>query len=566
MGVSVLNFDTFDPDAAARFASQVQNQSQGAPAAPPANQSVAPPDFANMSTGSPAVPDAAAVASSSPPVTPPIAGVTPGTTIPEQGAAQPAAPAAPAGPGLSPQAQSLVDAADRVMGQLGHPTSMSQTTRNNSTTITPGRPLANVNAEIGREAAAGQNVDNAVLAHGQAQDQRAEAANVELQRGAQGSVERNTLAAEAAKREQEDAAARVSQLQADLKANDESMDPGHLVKSMSTGVKIGTTILAALSGAFAAALGQGNANPVLGAINKQIDTDIERQKAEISSGHIRIGNQISEFMRKGYDADAAEKLARDRIESGVQQLTQLESQRVGAAGSNADAAQLLTTQLGAQRQQRADDLLATTETKTQTSHGSVTETKETSGVQGGADALIKGIKADLDVHEMLRSGLTRPEFDAQAEKVATKAEKVQQLKAAALDAAKATGLTVTTDASGRQVLSGTPNSGSRIMGVGKVIPSFGTTDQRDAANNAFARLEEAGKGFLGKGQGERNFTFSNDASIVGQLQDVFDIANSAEQGITAGYSPFVVQAYKRASGQSSGAPTVGDAAPGVKVR
>lgn len=555
MGVSVLNFDTFDPDAAARFASQVQNQSQGAPAAPPANQSVAPPDFANMSTGAPAVPDAAAVASPSPPVTPPIAGVTPGTTMPEQGAAQPAAPAAPAGPGLSPEAQSLTANADRILGQLGHPTSMSQTTRSNSTTVAPGRPIANVNAEIGREAAAGQNVDNAVLAHGQAQDQRAEAANVELQRGAQGSVERSTLAAEAAKREQDDAAARVAQLQADLKANDESMDPGHLVKSMSTGVKIGTTILAALSGAFSAALGQGNANPVLGVINKQIDTDIERQKAEIASGHIRIGNQISEFMRKGYDADAAEKLARDRIESGVQQLTQLESQRVGAAGANADAAQLLTTQLGAQRQQRADDLLATTETKTQTSRGSVTETKNTTGAQGGVDAVIKAMKEGRDLHQMLQSGLTQPEFDAQSEKLAGKAEKVNAFKNSVEAAARAAGLTITTDGSGRKVLSGSPTSGS-------IVPGFGR-DKRQALNDAFSQLEEAGKGFLGADEAKRAFTFSGDSGITEQLQHALDVSQSADQGITAGFSPYVVQSYKNASGQSSSAPTAGG---GLAVR
>jgi hypothetical protein len=152
----------------------------------------------------------------------------------------------------------------------------------------------------------------------------------------------------------------------ELEANDKMFDPERYMKNMSTGKKLSMIILAALNGGFGALNGQKD-NGVLAVIDAEIDRDIDQQKSEIAAGRVRIGNEIDKYVKMGFDAVTAEKLARDRKRAAVIALTDLEAKRLGVEGENAENAAFMTQAQRVEQAKRRGDLLATTEDREQTS-------------------------------------------------------------------------------------------------------------------------------------------------------------------------------------------------------
>jgi hypothetical protein len=225
-----------------------------------------------------------------------------------------------------------------------------------------GRSLANVNAQIGAEEKAGTSNDQTILDTARAADDRATGVVTERMQGVQAGAGQAVNQGFEAKRVQQEVAQQVGQLREELKQNDESFDPDRLMRNMSTGKSVLMTILAAISGAFGAVLGNKD-NAFMSVIDKKVAQDIDKQKGEIASGRVRIGNMIAELQQKGYDAKTAERLATDRLNAGVDKMIELQAQRQGLSGAQLDAAKALVGQRQEARAARRGDLLAQTEAR-----------------------------------------------------------------------------------------------------------------------------------------------------------------------------------------------------------
>lgn len=325
------------------------------------------------------------------------------------------APTAPPA-GMSPRAQEVLGKLDTVRSKL--PVSSTST----STTVIPGRDLKMVTNQIKEEEQAGANVDRSVLDTAKAAEDRADASTLEQQKGVQSTAARDVAAGFAAKQEQQRIAADKTKLEQDLKANDESFDADRLVNQMSTGRKIGLTILAMINGAFANL--SGNQNSVMSVLQNRIDEDIKAQKDQIAAGRVRIGNQIAELMQKGYTAEQAEKLARDRLDAGVDRMIQLTAQRAGTKGSALEQANLLVAQRQEARAARRNELLASTEDRTQTSS---TVNREAPRAPGPEDALkqaqiLQARLEEMDANEIAKV-ISVPDEDGKQRPVSVKRAK-----------------------------------------------------------------------------------------------------------------------------------------------
>jgi hypothetical protein len=212
-------------------------------------------------------------------------------------------------------------------------------------------------------------------------------------------------------RRQNYAERRQEQVRAELKANDEMMDPDRLVRNMSTGKKIAMVILAGLNGGFGALNGQKD-NGVMNILNAEIDRDIDNQKQQIASGRIRIGNELDRYIKMGFDAETAEKLARDRLQAAVRRSTELQAQKLAVEGENAANAAFLTEQSGVEQARRRGDLLATTDDRTQ-----VTTQREAPKAANGADAAIKAMELELKALELTQKRIAQSNADELAAEV-----------------------------------------------------------------------------------------------------------------------------------------------------
>lgn len=286
-----------------------------------------------------------------------------------------APPAAPAG---SPKAVALVGKLDALPkrptpsaattpsggGSGGLPVAGISTT--NSRSVVKGADAANVERRIGEEDAAMEGVLSAGGKLAESKDARTAAALDTQIAGTQDQYRADGSEAQKAIRAKERAERFETMKRDELKKNDESFDPERYMKSKSSGQKIGMVLLAALNGGFGALAGQKD-NGVLQVIDQEIERDLDDQKQQIASGRVRIGNEIDKYMKQGFDAETAEKLARDRQRSAVAQLAELNAKKTGAAGENAENMAYVATQTRAEQAKRRGDLRATTEDREQTS-------------------------------------------------------------------------------------------------------------------------------------------------------------------------------------------------------
>lgn len=284
-----------------------------------------------------------------------------------------------------------------------------------SRSVQKGRDKAAVEGQIGSEAEAGKATDEARLKQATNADQRTQA-ELDTQIGGQKAIEerkRNEVIDNQLKQQAIDDA--VGGLNKELEANDKSEDPDRYVRNMSTGKKIGMTILAALNGGFGALQGRKD-NDVLNVINREIEQDISRQKDEIRRGTVRIGNKISEYMRKGHDLETATQLARDAADAAVDQVTQLQAKRLGVQGANADNASVISAAAQEQRAQRAGELRAQEEDKVSTSWQQ-TKTMQQKATGTVGSALDLQTKVQGMVTGMRKNGYSKEQIDEQLKKL-----------------------------------------------------------------------------------------------------------------------------------------------------
>lgn len=270
---------------------------------------------------------------------------------------------------------------------------VSGVSESHSRSVVKGASREGVQQRINLDNQAQNALEQQMLESGRGKDARIERAyqNEITTTKAQGSEEFGTIA-EAQRKEAE--AARLEALKrAELKKNDESLDPDRVIRNMSTGKKIGMVILAALNGGFGALIGQ-KSNGVLDVIDAEIERDIDRQKQEIASGKVRLGNEIDKYVKLGFDAQTAEKMARDRLKAAVGKVTELESKRLAVQGENAENAQLMVQQNQVGRMRWQGDLWATTEDRAQTQDQSQVQREVPKPVAGagGLDSLMKQLQ------------------------------------------------------------------------------------------------------------------------------------------------------------------------------
>jgi hypothetical protein len=311
-------------------------------------------------------------------------------------AASPAAPATPA--------QALVAKHDQATAPRSD--GLVKVGSSSSRQVQQGRDAGNVQKQIDAETAAGTANDLALLGAAEATDKRNVGVVEERQRGVQSTAGRDVAQGFEAKRVQQEVQTQVAQLREELKQNDESFDPERLMKNMSTGKAVLMTVLAAISGAFGAVLGNKD-NAFMSVIDRKVQQDLEKQKAEIASGRVRIGNHIAELMQRGYDAKTAEKLAADRLNSGVDRMIELQAQKQGLQGAQLEAAKQLVAQRAEARAARVGDLLAQTENRVVESSQTSYERPKPAGA-----VTLEDLKKQLEIQQLQLENLDAQEVAA----------------------------------------------------------------------------------------------------------------------------------------------------------
>lgn len=220
-----------------------------------------------------------------------------------------------------------------------------------SISVEKGIPVEKALEEINDREAIGQVGDQLIADTYERQGQQAARGYEQGRNTARADYGRNVQRAFEARAEREAAEQDLTRLRKAYEENDKSEDPERFMRNMSTGSFVATALLAALNGAFGAQLGQQR-NGVVDALDQAIDRDLQRQKDEIASGRIRIGNEIDRRMKEGHSADEAYKLARDALVGNMNAFLDLESKRVNALPEARAQAQLL---IQPRLEQRAKD-------------------------------------------------------------------------------------------------------------------------------------------------------------------------------------------------------------------
>jgi len=314
-----------------------------------------------------------------------------------------------------------------------------------STTVVRGRKAADVEKQIGTDRAALEGFTGAAEQNATAADQRSLGA---VDKRIESKQSLATQAKEDASQyaaDQRAADQRVKQL---MDLPDGQLDPDRFVNSLSTGSKIGLTVLAMVSGFANGMRNSGGPNSqggppdlsVLNVLTRRIDEDIAAQKDQLAQGRLRKSNLIARAEAQGASAKQAEATARAQLWSLAADIGDLQAQRIGLDGANLAAAKSQTAAMRYQAGVHEGDLRAQEESKIQTTR----ETESGKPAAGGNpleaqnkawEAYTKAIDAGQDPTTAYRQsglaglGITQPtgtpkrnEGEAKASAVITAAQ------------------------------------------------------------------------------------------------------------------------------------------------
>ena len=263
---------------------------------------------------------------------------------------------APQAPAAVPVPAGVHPLAGQILGALNAATSTST-----STTTAAGRPKAAIARDVN---ALGENLSTAQATNKAIGAARQERATTAAQSNENAAMSQALTGAGDLSKNLGEQAANSRLLSDTLAEKDPAVNPRRLIQNLSTGGAILTTVLAALSGGFAAAAGQ-KSNPALDAINSAIDQDIDSQKLEIESGRIRRGNLIQAYRERGMKLDQAETAARATITESTRRYADAQAQELGAVANSEDA-RLLNQGLQTQYTQQVQALNQSGDARTQT--------------------------------------------------------------------------------------------------------------------------------------------------------------------------------------------------------
>lgn len=312
----------------------------------------------------------------------------------------PPTPVAPPAPAPSAPAVAAPVTAPRTPAELvASVASVAPPIVKSTTNVVEGRKKENTDKQIATYQAATDTLAGSMAANAQSEDQRAVAA-----------VDKRIAARQA---QQDEANARAAQAVADKKAADErtkqlmdlpdgQIDPDRFVNSLSTGSKIGLTVLAAISGFANGMRNAGGPNSqggppdlsVLNVLTKRIDEDIASQKDQLAQGRLRKSNLIARAEAQGADAKQAESIARAQLWNLSADIGDLQAQRVGLDGANLAAAQKQTAAMRYQSSIHEGEIRAQEEAKI--SRSRETETGKPVAGKGNPDAQNKAWKNYYD--------------------------------------------------------------------------------------------------------------------------------------------------------------------------
>jgi hypothetical protein len=421
-----------------------------------------------------------------------------------------------------------------------------------STSVQKGRDAGKVEGEIGALRTADEALDTTVRENAAKADERAATAAQGEQALAIGSMGRDFQTAEAQRLKAEAVEAELSMLRGE---KDADVNPDRIMQNMSTGKKLGMTLLAALSGAFASLAGQPGKNTFLDAIDARIQEDIANQKEQIASGRLRRNNLISSLQQKGATAEQAQLAAESRYYGAAADWARSRIREQNLQGAQLEQANLQIAQLDQQRAARDAQLRQTTEDKVSSQSNVVrAPPAPAAGANMTLDDVLKAMKAGRDIEQLKASGLTQEEYDKQALKLAESATKAREFKNAVQDLAREVGVTIKEGPNGVEVV---PDDGSEAYSGSAVWDR----EKRRAVERRYARLKRADvMSMLREPSASLQDEFAeasdrpfNDANIASQVQFFADLARQAERDSVAGYNDVVVQDYRKQTGMGDGA-------------
>ncbi len=287
---------------------------------------------------------------------------------------------------------------------------ISQQQTNTSRTTVEGRPKAAVEAQIAGERKAGSELDTTLRIDAADRDRRTTEAAGVLSENADAQRKAAVAEEQRAAKIAEETAKEVSKLEAE---DDGVVDPDRYVRSLGTGQKIGLTLLAGLSGAFGAGLGQKSG--VVEMLDKRIEQDIASQEDQIRSGRVRRGNRIAAMRARGASAEQARVAARSQMWGNVTELANIKAKQLGLQGEQLASANKTIAEMNVQREARRNELIASTEAKKQTTVNTMIERKEPKAAGAGKD--LELIKKLYEVDAAMEKSGSTPEqrkalFDA----------------------------------------------------------------------------------------------------------------------------------------------------------
>lgn len=297
------------------------------------------------------------------PATPEAAVAKAGAVVPAEGnASAAAAPVVRAKPTDAVHAaMGKLASAGLLPSQSGVPKTSVET--KTSTTTVQGRKAENVEKQIGTDRAALDKLEQGNLETAKAADERNLAAQdqrIASKEGQQTQLKEDEMQYAADKRA---ADARVQQF---MDLPDGKVDPDRFMNNLSTGSKIGMTVLAMLSGGFASLQGQNGRNPFIDELDKRIEADINVQKDQIAQGRLRKSNLIARAEAQGATAQQAQTAARAQLYSLAADIGELQAQRLGLQGAQLQQAKQQIQALRYQAGIHEGELRASEENRIQT--------------------------------------------------------------------------------------------------------------------------------------------------------------------------------------------------------
>lgn len=268
---------------------------------------------------------------------------------------------------------------------------------------------------------------------------------------------------------------------------------------------------------------------------------LERELGSIEAALPVFEARMNEALKQRAEALLLDEKSVSALQAGRQFVAQLELQKQDALKRGAEAYY---------------GTIATNEAQTSasTQGASMTEQRAVPKPTGGGltdEQLVKQLKAARDSGMLQRTGMTFEEAQKEVADYRQRAVKQNEFQGSIDDAAKALGLTVTRDESGKVTVTGEPNAGVRPLGIDAV-----SSEQARKVDRAYNRLRRADvMGMLREPSASLQDEFASiverpfyDSEIASQFQELYDLSGRLQNELDGGYNPAIPEIYHGRAG------------------